>query len=91
VAPDGACSKFQFPSIVFLMSGNPFDVLRVVKEWKPGDTREISEATLKKARLEGLLDSYLQVYDLDGKHWKVLNQVSKPTGETVYTLVCVNE
>ncbi len=67
---------------------NPFNVLR---SWKPGDTRELSEKVLKKARLEGLFDSYSGIYDLDGRRWKVQGQVSQPTGETIYTLVCVNE
>ncbi len=67
---------------------NPFNVL---KPWKPGDTRELSEKTLKKANLEGRFDSYSQIYDLEGQRWKIQGQVSKPTGETVYTLVCVNE
>jgi hypothetical protein len=70
---------------------NPFDGLNVLKDWKPGDTREIPEAVLKKARLDGLFDSYAQVYDLDGKRWKVRDQISRATGGTAYTLVCVNE
>jgi hypothetical protein len=73
------------------MTDSPFGKLNVLKEWKPGDTREITGEILKKMRIEGLFDSYSQVYDLDGKRWKVRDQVSKPTGETVYTLVCVNE
>ena len=72
------------------MSPSPGN-LNVLKDWKPGDAREVSDAALKKARIEGLFDSYSQVYQLDGKRWKVRDQISKPTGETVYTLVCVNE
>ncbi len=67
---------------------NPFNVLR---PWKPGDTRELSDKALKKARLEGRFDSYSQFYVLDGRRWKVQGQVSQPTGETIYTLVCVDE
>lgn len=63
----------------------------VLKEWKPGDTRQLAETILKKARIDGLFDSYSQVYSLDGKRWKVREQVSQATGETIYTLVCVNE
>lgn len=70
---------------------NPFGNLNVLKNWKPGDTREITEQTLKKARIEGFYDSYSQVYELEGKRWKVRDQVSKPAGDTIYTLVCVNE
>ncbi|MGH9450951.1 MAG: hypothetical protein ACRD11_10470 [Terriglobia bacterium] len=70
------------------MSHSPFSVL---KEWKPGDTRQLTEAILKKARIDGLFDSYSQVYSLDGKRWKLRDQVSQASGDTIYTLVCVNE
>jgi hypothetical protein len=69
-------------------SGADFNILR---EWKPGDTREITEAVLKKARLEDRYDSYSQTYQLDGQLWKIREQISKPPGETLYTLVCVGE
>lgn len=67
------------------------DGLKILKAWKPGETRELSEKTLRKARLEGRYDSYSQVYQLDGLGWKVQSQMSHPSGETIYTLVCVNE
>ncbi|HEV2492880.1 MAG TPA: hypothetical protein VG204_07380 [Terriglobia bacterium] len=70
---------------------NPLGSLKVLKTWKPGDTRELSEKVLKAIRLEGRYDSYSQTYDLDGLRWKVQGQVSQPSGETIYTLVCVNE
>jgi len=67
---------------------NPFNVL---KPWKPGDTRDVSEQVLKQIRLEGRYDSYSQTYELDGRAWKIQGQVSQPSGETLYSLVCVNE
>ena len=70
---------------------NPFGPLNVLKEYKPGDTRQVAERVLKKARMDGLFDSYSQVYDLDGSRWKVREQMSLASGETVVTLVCVNE
>ncbi len=70
---------------------NPLGNLNILRQWKPGDTRELPGLVLKKARLEGRFDSYSQIYDLDGRRWKIREQVSKPTGETLYTLVCVNE
>lgn len=70
---------------------NPFGALNVLKDWKPGDTRQVSENVLKDARIKGLFDSYSQVYDFDGKRWKVRDQISQASGETLYTLVCVNE
>ncbi len=68
--------------------GTGFNTLR---EWKPGDTREISEAVLKKARLDDQYDFYSHTYRLDGRLWKISEQVSKPSGETLFTLVCVAE
>ncbi len=70
---------------------NPFGSLNVLKDWKPGETREVPETFLKKARLDGFFDSYAQVYELDGTRWKVRDQTSRASGETIYTLVCVNE
>lgn len=73
------------------MTSNPFGALNVVKEWKPGDTCEVKESVLKSARIDGRFDSYSQVYELDGKRWKVQSQMSHASGETMVTLVCVNE
>lgn len=70
---------------------NPFGPLNVLKEWKPGDTCDVSEGALKKARIDGRFDSYSQVYQIEGKRWKVQSQMSRASGDTVYTLVCVNE
>lgn len=67
---------------------SPFNVIR---SWKPGDTRELPETVLKQAQIEGKYDSYSQVYELDGRRWKVQGKVNQPTGRTIYTLVCVNE
>jgi hypothetical protein len=67
---------------------NPFKVIRT---WKPGDTRELSERALKQVRIDGRFDSYAQLYEIDGARWKVAGKVSQASGETLYTLVCVNE
>jgi hypothetical protein len=67
---------------------NPFNVL---KPWKPGDTREVPERKLKQVRLDGKYDSYSQTYEIDGHQWKIQGQLSHPSGETIYTLACVNE
>lgn len=68
-----------------------FDSLNVLRSWKPGDTRQVTEKALKKLHLDGRYDSYSQVYEFDAARWKVTGQVSQPHGETLYTLVCVNE
>jgi hypothetical protein len=67
---------------------NPFNVL---KPWKPGDTRDIPERKLKQLNLEGKFDSYSRIYEIDGHFWKIQGQMSQASGETLYTLVCVNE
>lgn len=64
---------------------------KVLRSWKPGDTRRLPEKALKKLHLDGRYDSYSQVYELDGARWKVSGQVSQPDGETLFTLVCVDE
>jgi len=63
----------------------------VLREWQPGDTREVPEAVLQKARLEDRYDSYSQTYRLDSRLWKIQGQTSRSTGETIFTLVCVKE
>jgi hypothetical protein len=65
--------------------------LNVLKPWKPGDTRDIPERRLKQLNLEGKFDSYSRIYEIDGHSWKIQGQVSQASGETLYTLVCVNE
>lgn len=65
--------------------------LNVLRSWKPGDVRELPEKVLRKLQLEDRYDSYSQVYELDGQRWKVQGQVNRPSGETLCTLVCVNE
>jgi hypothetical protein len=67
---------------------NPFNVL---KPTKAGDTREIPERTLKQVRLDGKFDSYSKTYEIDGHQWKIQTQVSQASGETLYTLVCVDD
>jgi hypothetical protein len=67
---------------------NPINILR---PWKPGDTREVSERALKQVRLDGKCDSYSQIYEIDGRPWKIQGQLSHPSGDTLYTLACVNE
>lgn len=69
----------------------PFEILSNPRDWKPGDTQEIPESALKNLRREGRFDSSPQIYELDGSRWKARDKVSQPTGETLLTLVCVNE
>jgi hypothetical protein len=67
---------------------NPFNVL---KPWKAGDTRDIGERKLKQLNLDGKFDSYSRSYEIDKHLWKIQSQISQASGETLYTLVCVDE
>ncbi len=67
------------------------DSFNVLKAWKPGDLRELSEKVLNAARIKGQFNSYSQLYELDGKRWKVRGKVSMASGDTMYSLVCVEE
>lgn len=68
----------------------PFRNPHVLRQWKPGDKREVSEDLLKKVRLEGRFDSYSNTYGLDGHRRKIHAQISLPTGETLFTLIAVD-
>lgn len=63
----------------------------ILKPGKPGDTRELSETVLETLKIEGKYDSYFQVYELDGLRWKTQSKITRPTGETFYILVCLEE
>ncbi len=63
----------------------------VLRNWKPGDTRQVPQRELDKARLEDRYDSYSKTYRLDGRLWKITGQTSRATGETILALVCVEE
>jgi hypothetical protein len=67
---------------------NPFNVL---KPWKAGDTRDVPERKLKQLRLEDKFDSYSKTYEIDNHQWKIQGQMSQSSGETLFTLVCVDE
>jgi hypothetical protein len=67
---------------------NPFNVL---KPWKAGDTRQIPERQLKQLQLDGKYDSYSKNYEIDSHLWEIQTRVSQASGETMFTLVCVDE
>jgi hypothetical protein len=67
------------------------NLFNVIRPWNPGDTREVSERVLKQVSLDGKYDSYSQVYELDNRRWKIQGKTNRASGDTIYTLVCVNE
>jgi hypothetical protein len=61
------------------------------KNWKLGDTRELTEHQIKAIMDEDLYDSYDQTYLLDKFKWKVAHRVANIDGSTLYTLTAVAE
>lgn len=61
--------------------------LNILKNWKPGDRREITERQLRKLRATDAWDSYTATYRMDGLVWRVVSEMAREDGETVVTLV----
>ena len=73
------------------MTDDPVQDFNVLRSWKPGDAREISETILKELLIAGKFDSYSQMYEIDGLNWKIQSKVARPTGETFFLLLCLNK
>ncbi|HKV38092.1 MAG TPA: hypothetical protein VJX67_02675 [Blastocatellia bacterium] len=61
----------------------------LTKEWKAGDTREVTQDQLAKMRDADLYDSYDQTYHVDGLKWKIIHKVAMADGSTLYTLEAI--
>jgi hypothetical protein len=61
------------------------------KNWRIGDTRELTELEIKAIRAEDLYDSYDQTYVLDNFKWKIAHRIANKDGSTLYTLTAVDE
>jgi hypothetical protein len=59
------------------------------KDWKIGDTRELTEHQIRAVMDEGMYDSYDQTYLLDKFKWKIAHRVANIDGSTLYTLTAV--
>ena len=70
---------------------NPFGPLKVIKNWKPGDAREVLARELERLQGTAAYDSYSKLYTIDGAHWLIEGQISRADGETLYILRCVDE
>ena len=75
----------------FRTVSNPFGGLNVLKNWKAGDTREMTEKDLRRLRASPAYDSYSNTYHMDGLIWRIINQVSRADGQTIITLEASNE
>jgi len=67
---------------------NNFNVLG---NWKIGDTCELTDKQIHQLEIDGAFDSYDQVYEIEGKKWKIRSKVARPDSSTVITLECVKE
>ncbi len=67
------------------------DAFNVLGNWNVGDTRELTDKQIHALEMNGAFDSYHQVYEIDGKKWKVRTKVARPDSSTVFTLQCVEE
>lgn len=70
---------------------NPFGPLHVVRNWKPGDSREVPARELHRLQGTAAYDSYSKLYRIDGVSWLIEGQISRPNGQTLYLLRCVEE
>jgi len=70
---------------------NPLGGLNVLKNWKAGGTREITERQLRSLHGSAAHDSYSGTYRLDGLVWRIVGQLSRADGETIITLQAMNE
>lgn len=70
---------------------NPFGQLNVLKTYKAGDTRDITEKELHRLRASNLYDSYSDTYRMNGLAWRVTNRMSRADGETIITLEATSE
>ena len=70
---------------------NPFGGLNVLKNWKVGDTRELTRNQLRGLHGTSAHDSYSGTYHLNGLTWRIVGQMSRADGETVLTLQAMSE
>ena len=70
---------------------DPVDGLRVALRDSKGDEREVPAAALEALRRTDAYDSYDQVYVIDGRRWRVEGRLSRPDGQNIYVLRCVEE
>jgi len=61
------------------------------KNWRIGDTRELTDQQLKTAAESDFYDSYDQTYVIDNLKWKIAGRMANRDGSTLYTLVAVKE
>ena len=70
---------------------NPPGGLNVLKNWKVGDTRELTEKELRRLHGTPAFDSYTATYHLNGLTWRIVGRMSRADGETIVTLQAMNE
>jgi len=61
----------------------------VLRNWKSGDIREFTEKQIRQLEIDGAFDSYDQLYEIEGRKWKINNKVAHPNASTLYVLECI--
>jgi len=67
------------------------DGFNVLQNRKVGDTCELTDKQIRQLEMNGAFDSYDQVYEIEGRKWKIRTKVARADSSTVFTLQCVEE
>jgi hypothetical protein len=67
------------------------DPLNILQNRKAGDTCELTDRQIRQLEMDGAFDSYDQVYNFEGRRWKIRTKVAHPDSSTLFTLECVDE
>lgn len=65
------------------------DAFNVLQNRKSGDTCELTDKQIRQLEMDGAFDSYDQVYEIEGKKWKIRTKIAHPDSSTLFTLQCV--
>jgi hypothetical protein len=67
---------------------NTFNVLG---NRKIGDKCELTDKQIHQLEIDGAFDSYDQLYEIEGKKWKIRNKTALADSSTIFTLQCVED
>ena len=65
------------------------DAFNVLHDRKTGDICELTDKQIRQLKLDSAFDSYDQVYEIEGRKWKIRTKVARADSSTVFTLQCV--
>jgi hypothetical protein len=67
------------------------DAFNVLQSNTAGDTCELTDKQIRQLEMDGAFDSYDQVYEIEGRRWKIRTKIARPDSSTLFTLQCVEE